>query len=135
MAIITQPISDVWPMVEKLFAAACTKQHLPEIDTLGRIRELCEKNLAFLFTNEEDASCAVVQMADATTLFIWAAWGENRQRERNMGFLDEIARNAGATRLKMISSRKGFARTGWEVADVITVQGQTRIVYTREVRG
>jgi hypothetical protein len=73
---------------------------------------LIEKR-AMLFCNDEDDSfaiCKVKHRNGEKILFIWIAYGVHGKRDRNIGFLKEIARSVGATSLEMESPRKGFEK-------------------------
>lgn len=69
---------------------------------------------ACLFLNDEDDSFAVCKINPhkrwGAVLFVWIAYGVHGKRQRNTGFLREIARNVGATRMEWQSPRRGFDR-------------------------
>lgn len=129
--IATYPVDDVWPYVKPKLEAICRRQGKP-LAKVDEAYHLCKDGKAFLYNNDEDESFAIVQPRvdnSETILYIWAAWGQNGQRERNMEFLREIARGIGAACFEMRSRRRGFARAGWEVKDI--ADGDT--IYTRKV--
>ncbi len=115
--IVTYPLEDAWPAIVGRITAI-RNRYIDLCDwTEDEVFTACQDQKAFLFCNDEDDSFAIVKVKErqgVKILFVWIAYGENGKRDRNMSFLKEIARNAGATRIEMGSPRRGFDRMpGW----------------------
>ncbi len=115
--IVSHPLDEIWPVILPKITAI--RERYDEVCdwTEDDIYRACSENRAFIFCNTEDESFAIVKMKQkpVPTLFIWIAYGKSGKRDRNIKFLREIARNAGASRMEMESPRLGFDRMpGWK---------------------
>ena len=51
-------------------------------------------------------------------LYIWIFVGDGLVRDKYIPQLEQIARSIGAKKMRMVSPRKGFTRTGWEIDSI-----------------
>ena len=116
--IASYPLKDIWPVVAPKIAAIIYRyQEYVDWD-LTTVYSALENQRAVLFCNDEDDSFAITKVKHRNgekILFIWIAYGVHGKRDRNIGFLKEIARSVGASKLEMESPRRGFERmAGWK---------------------
>ena len=111
--IYTTDLEKVWPeIVGKI--TAIMERYPDDCDwTEEDIYCALRDKRAFLFQCGEDDSFAICKIKPGRSgdvLFIWIADGICGKRERNIAFLREIARSAGASRMEWESPRRGFDR-------------------------
>ena len=111
--IASYPLKEIWPVIAPKIAAI-SYRYQEHVDwDLTSVYTALEDQRAVLFNNDEDDSFAITKIKHRNgekILFIWIAYGVHGKRDRNIGFLKEIARSVGATSLEMESPRKGFEK-------------------------
>ena len=116
--IASYPLKDIWPVIAPKIAEIRKNGEGRLEWRLYDVHSALIQKKAFLFNNDEDESFAIVktkQRNGEKILFIWIAYGVNDKRDRNVGFLQEIARSVGASSIEMESTRRGYDRVpGWQ---------------------
>ena len=124
-------IDDWWSMVA--FGAEEIRRKSPFSYSLEMLRERIRSGEFRLLIDPPRVGFFIVQlkMRPEQHLFIWMAWSGEGQPLMSIyqNQIEHLARVAGAKYLEMISSRRGYERTGWTPANL---HGED-IIYRKDI--
>lgn len=126
IAVAPERVNHIWQWVRKGLDEIRAK--CDEAWTTGEVYNALLSGSAVLYiAGEEDGFMIVRKIVDprGPILFVWALWGDlANTQDTHFRFIDDLAKNIGADRIRMESPRRGWERKGFKVKTM---------VYEREV--